>query len=87
MTKFIVFDYSETIPTPEYSRKEVEKALDELRKISEEFAIPLIITPSDADRFLAHLNTIAHRLNIDWWDGDFPIQDFLDKIDEYEKNM
>ena len=32
------------------------------------------------DRFLEHLEKIAFYLEIDWWDGDFPIDEVLEKI-------
>jgi len=32
------------------------------------------------DRFQEHLDKIAYTLDIDWWDGDFPIDEVLEKI-------
>lgn len=29
------------------------------------------------DRFLDHLDTIACELGVDWWDGEYPIDDVL----------
>ena len=32
------------------------------------------------DRFQEHLDKIAFTLDIDWWDGDFPIEEVISKI-------
>jgi hypothetical protein len=32
------------------------------------------------ERFFQHLDKIAYALNIDWWDGDFPIDEVFEKI-------
>jgi hypothetical protein len=41
---------------------------------------PLFNAESNSDRFQHHLERIAAALSIDWWDGDFPIEEVLKRI-------
>ena len=41
------------------------------------------------DRFYNHLDAVTRILKISWWDGDFPIDDVKDEIEElydYRRN-
>ncbi len=42
--------------------------------------IDLTNSKNNSNRFQNYLTTIVTALGIDWWDGDFPIGDVLEKI-------
>ena len=64
------------------SKKWEEKIFHEGISAMEVWAIikDLKFAEENRDRFRNHLDTIAYKLEIDWWDGDFPISDVLEKL-------
>jgi hypothetical protein len=38
---------------------------------------------NNRDRFQGHLDTILYHMNIDWWDGEFPIEEVLELIKKH----
>lgn len=55
------------------AKEEIRRLIEETGKTKKKFK-------NDAERFLDHLQSISHALDIDWWDGEFPIKEVLERI-------
>ena len=62
---------------PEYMKKNL--AIDYINE-KQRILKKRWIAEENQNRFQENLDKIAYALNIDWWDGDFPIEEVFEKI-------
>lgn len=57
-----------------------ESKIQELQTRLSNAKLQLRFAMENRNRFQNHLDTIVSALGIPWWDGDFPIDEVLEKI-------
>ena len=61
---------------------DTQKVVEQYEVVLQEYKNEL----KNSARFLSHLSRIAYKLDIDWWDGDFPIEEIEQAIDNLKKD-